>query len=217
MNKPLVRQAPPKNFSWLRFSTAFAVLFLAFVLVRATSVIPPDFAQLVNESDYIVRAVVKSVTSEWRGSEGHRHILTLVELDVREVIKGTPPQPLVLEMLGGRVGQDAMTIAGAPKFKVGDEDILFVEGNGRNAIPLFAIMHGRYPIMKEAGTGRQYMARGNHEPMQDTAEVALPIEGSPATQILQQKGNTASALTPAQFVERIKTAVDPSYHRAQQN
>ena len=78
-----------------------SVLFLGAAPVRATTVVPPKFSELVNESDYIVRAAVKSVTSEWRGVPGQGSIYTLVELDVREVIAGTPPQPLVLEMLGG--------------------------------------------------------------------------------------------------------------------
>jgi hypothetical protein len=196
---------------------AFLVCLVAGVSLRATSVVPPDFTQLVNESDYIVRAVVKSVASEWRVDQGQRHIFTLVELDVREVIAGTPPQPLVLEMLGGKVGKDEMVIAGAPKFEVGQEDILFVQGNGRNIFPLFAMMHGRYPVLKESGTGREYVARSNRVPLQDTAEVGLPMaEGGAASLQLRMK-NAAQALTPAQFVQRIKATVNPSYTRALQN
>jgi hypothetical protein len=196
-----------------------ALFFAAFVWspLRATTVIPPEFPALVNESDYIVRAVVKSVNSEWRGNEGHRHIFTLVELDVREVITGTPPQPLVLEMLGGRVGEEEMTVAGAPKFEVGQEDILFVQSNGRNVFPLFALMHGRYPILKETGTNREYVARSNHTPLQDTAEVALPMAEGGAAEMQRRMKSTASALTPDQFVQRIKAAVDPSHRHARQN
>src|SRR5690349_11410776 len=99
-------------------------LFFIGVIARATTVVPPDFTELVNESEYIVRAVVKSVKSEWREKDGHRHIFTKVEVEVLEVINGTPPQPLVLDMLGGRVGEDEMVIEGMPKFAVGQEDIL---------------------------------------------------------------------------------------------
>ncbi len=191
------------------------LLIFGVVTASATSVVPPDFTQLVNESDYIVRAVVKSVTSEWRENNGHRHIFTLVELDVREVIAGKPPQPLILEMLGGRIGEEEMAVAGAPKFKVGDEDVLFIQGNGKNISPLFAIMHGRYPVLKEQGTGREYIARSNRVPMQDTAEVALPMSEG-AGQALQLKMKSAAqALTPAQFIQKIKGAVNPAYQRGQ--
>jgi len=189
-------------------------LLLGALPVRATSVVAPDFPQLVNESDYIVRAVVKSTTSEWRETQGHRHIFTFVELDVREVIAGSPPQPLILQMLGGKVGDEEMTVAGAPKFIVGDEDVLFVQGNGQNISPLVAIMHGRYPVMKDKVTGREYMARSNRVPLQDTAEVGLPMAEGAATALQQRMKSPAQALTPAQFVQRVRAAVDPNFRKA---
>ena len=52
----------PSKPRWRRW-LAGAVGFGAFLACAfGTSVIPPNFEQLVNESDYIVRAVVKSVT-----------------------------------------------------------------------------------------------------------------------------------------------------------
>lgn len=200
----------------LFLTVAFALLLSGAVSSFATTVVPPDFPQLVNESDYIVRAVVKSVTSEWREKQGHRHIFTLVELDVREVIEGNPPQPLILEMLGGKVGDTEMTVAGAPKFQVGDEDILFIQGNGLNISPLVAIMHGRYPIMKEKGSGREYLARSNKVPLQDTAEITLPVTEGVAAALQLKMKDPARALTPEQFIQRIRAAVDPSSRRLRQ-
>ena len=200
-----------------RFLSVGLLLLLGFLSARATSVVPPDFSQLVNESDYIVRAVVKSVTSEWRENQSGRHIFTAVELDVREVIAGQPPQPLILQMLGGKVGGEEMTIAGAPRFKVGDEDILFIRGNGVNISPLFAIMHGRYPVMKEKGTGREFVTRSNKVPLSDTAEVALPVAEGAAQALQLKMKSTAQALTPDQFIQRVKAAVDPAYRRAPQH
>ena len=186
---------------------------LAGVPASATTVVPPEFDQLVNESDYIVRAVVKSVTSEFRAKGTGRKIYTSVEVEVREVIAGTPPVPLVLVMLGGQVGDEVMTLEGAPQFKVGDEDILFVRDNGRTIFPLFAIMHGRYPILKEKGTKREYVARSNQVPLQDTAEVVLPLTDGAASELQRQTRSTESALTPDQFVQRVKSAVNPAYRR----
>ena len=177
---------------------------LLVVVAQATTVIPPDFQQLVSQSDYIVRAVVKSVTSEMQTDGQSRHIITKVELDVREVISGTPPQPLVLEMLGGRVGAEEMVVQGAPQFKVGDEDILFVHGNGQQINPLVALMHGRYPIKRDAATGREFMARSNGEALYDEKDVVQPM----AETALVQRALKANAqpLSAADFVSRIKTA-----------
>jgi hypothetical protein len=177
---------------------------------QATSVIPPPFPELVNQSDFIVRAVVTSTRSEMSTNGPHRHILTFVTLEVREVIRGTPPQPLVLQMLGGRVGNDEMVVEGAPRFAVGDEDILFLHGNGRQLNPLVALMHGRYPIKREPGTGREYLTRSNGAPLTSELDVAKPMTRSlaPAAQ------GAAPALSPAEFTSRIK-AVPQTNNRPQ--
>jgi hypothetical protein len=201
---------------WLAAAIFFGVLATG---ASATTVVPPDFSQLVNESDYIIRGVVKSVTSEYRATTSGkgRKIITKVEVQVLEVVAGTPPTTVVLEMLGGTVGNDKMTLEGAPQFKVGDEDILFVSGNGQTICPLVAMMHGRYRVMHEAATGRKYVARSNKVPLQDTAEVVLPMaEGAAAGMQLKLK-NPAQALTPEQFIQRVKTAILPGHVPAQQN
>ncbi|MEO6995370.1 MAG: hypothetical protein ABI273_17325 [Lacunisphaera sp.] len=168
---------------------------------------------LVNESDYIVHTVVKSVTSEWRENQGHRAIFTLVELEVLEVINGQPPQPLVLVMLGGQVGGEEMVVQGMPKFKVGQEDILFVRGNGRQFYPLTAAMHGRYPIVHESG-GRAHIARSNQMPLHDTAEVALPMEDDGTADIKQETRADRAALSPDDFTRQIRATVNPNYRRS---
>lgn len=198
---------------WTRFLPACLIMVLAVLPVRATTVVPPKFDELVNESDYIVRAVVKSVVSEWREKQGQRHIFTFVELEVLEVIHGTPPQPLVLEMLGGQVGDEAMVVQGLPKFEVGQEDILFVRGNGRQFYPLTAAMHGRYPVVRKKG-GRAYVARSNREALHATAEVALPMTEESEAGIQQQVSADTPALSPDDFTRQIRAAVNVKYRRA---
>jgi hypothetical protein len=182
--------------------------------ILGTTVAPPDFATLVNESDYVVHTVVKSVTSEWREKQGHRAIFTLVEVEVLEVINGTPPQPLVLEMLGGRVGSEEMVVQGMPEFVAGQEDILFVRGNGRQFYPLTAAMHGRYPIVHEKG-GRIHVARSNHVPLTNTAEVKLPLDGDGIVGIKQEVRAGSLALSPDDFTRQIRAAVDPNYRHSE--
>ncbi len=193
-------------------STAL-VLLLALLPLRvgATSVVPPKFEELVNESDYIVRAVVKSVTSEWREKQGQRRIYTFVELEVREVIAGTPPQPLVLRMLGGRVDGEELVIEGAPKFEVGQEDVLFIRGNGRQFYPLTAVMHGRYPILKETATGRAYIARANRAPLTAVGEVSQPLPETAATESKDAATAISRALSPESFIQSIRNSVNPNY------
>ncbi len=198
-------------FAAKRLLWSLALLGLV-VLAPATTVNPPKFSDLVNQSDFIVRAVVKSVVSEY-ARPGSRKIVSKIELEVKEVIAGTPTQPLVLRVMGGKIGEEEMILEGAPQLKVGDENIFFVQGNGRQIYPLVAMMHGLYPIKREAASGREFVARSNQVPLQSTAEVALPMTSGNAAELQRRMRSTGEALTPAQFVQQIRGAVKTSNTR----
>ena len=146
-------------------------LVLAIIPAHATTVIAQDFNSLVSGADYVVRAVVKSVTSEYRTTPRGQAIFTKVELQVVETITGTPPQPLVLQVLGGTVDGVTMRVEGVPQFHVGDEDILFVQNNGTQFFPLVGIMNGKYPVKHDAVTGAAYVARSNGVPLYDVQDI----------------------------------------------
>ncbi len=192
-------------------ATAVLCLGLASAPMLATTVVPPEFVQLVNESDYIVRAVVKSVTVELRVMpSGKRMPFSRVELEVSKIIAGKPPSPLVLEVLGGRSGGRELFITGAPKFEVGDESILFVQGNGSQIFPLVRMAHGLYPIVKEAATGREYVARSDGAPLRGVNEVSRPVhaaEGKAGQPGQASAQAAAQALTPDEFIQQIRSNV----------
>lgn len=181
------------------------------VLAPATTVNPPEFPQLVNESDYIVRAVVKSVTSELRAAPSGKQIpFSRVELEVRQVIAGKPPTPLILEVMGGKGGGRELYIVGAPKFEVGEESILFVQGNGKQIYPLVRMAHGLYPIKREAATGREFIARSDGAPLRSVSEVSRPMHGTGGKVGPVGAGTVEGAtqgLTPDEFISRIRTTV----------
>lgn len=182
---------------------AGALLALAFSLAslpgRATTVIAPSFDSLVSQADYVVRATVKSVNSEWHINGANRSILTKVELTVSEIIKGTPPTPLVLEILGGKIGQTAMVVKGAPKFQVGDDDILFIHGNGQQFIPLVALTYGQYAVTRDSTSGEEVVLRSNGLPLYNVADIAAPLASASAP-------SAARPLTAAEFAGKIRTS-----------
>ncbi len=172
--------------------------------VHATTVIAPSFDRLVDGSDYIVRATVKSISSDWRDNTakpGSRYIGSRVELDVSEVIKGSPPSPLVLELVGGKVGDEELTVDGAPRFTVGQETVLFVKGNGRLIVPLVGMMHGKYDVRKNKKTGRDEILRSDGQPLFHEQEVVLPTASAKASALNQTK---ALPLSPDEFATRIR-------------
>jgi hypothetical protein len=174
--------------------------------LAATTVEPQPFDTLVTRADYIVRGVVKSSSSEWRESKrGQRYIATKVEVEVLEVLRGTPPSPLVLDMLGGKVDDVELVVDGAPKFNVGDEDILFIKDNGRTLSPLVGIMHGRYPVLREATSGKRYAVRSNGMPLYSEHDVARPMGQLSLTKVANPRAAPISVDT---FVRRIRESSD---------
>ena len=119
---------------------------LALASVRATTVIPPTFDQLVGDAELIFEGTVMDVRSQWTGAGAERHIMTQVTFRIEDAIKGAPGKSYTVQMLGGTVDGETMEVADAPRFKVGDRDILFVENNGTQFIPLVGIMHGRFHV-----------------------------------------------------------------------
>src|SRR5438309_3436496 len=156
-----------KKFSRLSISGSFLVAACAAL---ATTVIPPSFDDLVGRAEMIFQGTVTDVRSEWTGEGAQRHIMSYVTVKVEETIKGNPGASVTLQMLGGTVGAETMEVADAPKFKVGDRDILFVENNGTQFIPLVGIMHGRFRVQKDE-SGRDVVLTNDGAPLTDVNQL----------------------------------------------
>lgn len=129
----------------------FVTVAIALALKSAfgTSVIPPTFDQLVQQAQLIFEGTVVGVRSYWTGEGAQRHIASDVTFVIDDPVKGEPGRGYTLTMVGGTVGDETLQVADAPQFKPGDHDILFVENNGSQFIPLVGIMHGRYRIQQD--------------------------------------------------------------------
>jgi hypothetical protein len=156
-----------KRFSHLLFFGA-GLVFTATAL--ATTVIPPSFDELVSRAEMIFQGSVTDVRSEWTGEGAQRHIMSYVTVKVEDAIKGNPGSTITLRMLGGTVGGETMEVSDAPKFKVGDRDILFVENNGTQFVPLVGIMHGRFHVKKNAA-GQDAVFTNEGSPLSDVTQL----------------------------------------------
>jgi hypothetical protein len=201
-----------KSLSFTRAMALLALVALSLSGLRATTVVAPEFSTLVNESDFVIHAVVRNVTAEKRDVTRGRKIVTRVEFDVLEVVAGKAPTTVTLEFLGGRVGTEALAVEGMPQFKVGDEDVLFVRDSGKSICPLYAMMHGRYAVKTEPATGRKYIARADGTALEATAQIATALHAAgPANSI------SSNALSPSDFIQQIQASVRPDarFNRAQ--
>ena len=165
----------------------------------ATTVIPPSFDELVSRAELIFQGSVIDVRSEWTGEGAQRHIMSYVTLKVEDAIKGNPGPTVTLRMLGGTVGGETMEVADAPKFKVGDRDILFVENNGTQFVPLVGIMHGRFHVKRDT-TGQDTVFTDEGFPLSDVTQLGKDPKAASAGRAIskQEFKNAIQAKAQAQ-------------------
>ena len=143
---------------------------LAVTGLRATTVIPPTFDQLVSQAEFIFQGTVTETRPQWIGEGAERHIVTYVTFKIEDPIKGGLGDTYTIRMFGGTVDGHTMEASDTPRFKVGDRDILFVEHNGTQFVPLVGIMHGRFHV-QDQGNGQETIAKDNGAPMADVRKL----------------------------------------------
>jgi len=136
----------------------------------ATTVIPPSFDQLMTRAQVIFEGEVTGLRSQWIGEGSQHRIVTYVTFKVDDALKGDPGTTYSMRMLGGTVDDRTMEVSDAPKFKVGDHDVLFIENNGSQFIPLVGLQHGRFRVEKDS-SGRQTLLTGNGLPLSDVNQL----------------------------------------------
>jgi hypothetical protein len=184
----------------LRYLGLFALVLFTFLSTRATTVIPPTFAQLVKQAELIFQGTVTEVKSMWVGEGAQRHIQTYVTFKVEDAIKGNAGETYSISMLGGTVDGETMEVTDTPKFKVGDHDILFVEHNGEQFVPLVGINYGRFHVQRDAQSQRDFVSTGENQPLADVAKLGYG----------EQTATAANALSPEQFKSAIRAELSKS-------
>jgi hypothetical protein len=174
-----------------------ACLFVGLHAARGTTVIPPTFDELVGRAEVIFQGTVTDVRSQWTGEGAQHRIVSYVTFKVDDAMKGAPGESYTLRMLGGTVDGETMEVSDSPRFKVGDRDIIFVENNGSQFIPLVGIMHGRFHVDKEGATGREVITTNEREPVKDLSRLGKQ----------EQKTSASQALSPNDFKSAIRRAV----------
>lgn len=101
------------------------LLFLIIPPTSATTIIPVSLTELTGKVDTIVAGVVRESHAYW--DEGR--IYTDITVETMEFIKHpTPDRPreIVIQCLGGQVGDMRMEVHGVPLLQVNEEAVLFL-------------------------------------------------------------------------------------------
>lgn len=155
-----------------------------------------DFDALAAEAEQIVIGTVAMTRSR---RTGERQIVTDYGFDNLQIVKGTlPAGALTLTMLGGTVGADTLTVAGAPTFQRGIRYLVFVTGNGSVMFPLVGGHQGIFQVRTDATTGvtrvHDYAGR----------PVARPSAGASKEWVNRLDMDSAEPVTEAAFVDAIR-------------
>jgi len=157
----------------MKHRLGFLSLFVTLAAIAsATTVIPPDFDGLVRRAEVIFEGEVTGLQSQWIGEGAEHRIVTFITFKVDETLKGDAGATYTMRMLGGTVDGETMAVTDAPKFKVGDHDLLFVEHNGSQFVPLVGIQHGRFRIQKDQA-GNDTVVTGEGQPLADVSQLGI--------------------------------------------
>ena len=138
---------------------------------RAASVIAPTFGAMVARAQAVFVGETLDVRSRWVSTSSGPAIVTVVTFKVVRTLKGDLGAQTQLEFLGGTVGDYRLEVPGIPRFRVGDEDVLFVDERGQPVSPVVGFMHGRFRVLEEPGTGRRSVARHDFSPLTSVTEI----------------------------------------------
>jgi hypothetical protein len=191
-----------------------ALLSLSVLQVGATTIPYKNFTDLLREADAVVSGRVASVESKYSGD---KEIYTFVTLDQVQTLSGSYSAPtLTLRFLGGQVGNDIMHVAGSPAFKVDQNIVAFVHGNGRYMAPIVGWTQGVFRVIRDPGTGQQVISdhEGNRVFRLQGAVLIKEQTNQPEANIIGE-GQTAVAGPQAQADAGAPDFVAPSDPGAQ--
>ena len=168
-------------------------------LLRATTVIPPSFEDMVARAEVVFEGEVVDGRAHFTASADGTSIVTDVSFRVVKVLKGAAPSTIVLQFLGGEVGDQALRVDGVPTFARGDRDVIFAVTSAPQVSPIVGFMHGRVRITAD-GAARQEIVRSfDGAPLRETGAIGArdqrPLALKPAMSLTAFEAAVADEVT----------------------
>jgi hypothetical protein len=141
--------------------TLTALLVCAALKATATTLERMSVAKMTESAQLVIRARCVASSSVWDGGE----IWTFTSFAVEESWKGASTgaaQQVIVRLLGGSVGNLSSTVSGVPRFRPGEEVILFLQSTMRGDYSIVSWVQGTFRIHSDARTGAEIV-------VQDTA------------------------------------------------
>jgi hypothetical protein len=155
---------------------AFCMALLAAMAATAaaTTLARMSVAEMAQAAPVIVRARCLGNSTGWDAGE----IWTFTSFEVEEAWRGAAPARITVRLLGGRAGNLTSSVSGVPRFRSGEDVVLFLEPTARGDFSVVSWEQGTFRIRRDRAAGRE-------SAMQDTASFAT---FDPATRRFQATG-----------------------------
>ena len=160
----------------------------------ATTLERMSVAKMTQSAQLVVRAQCVANSAAWDGGE----IWTFTSFEVEDAWKGAPAgaaQQVVVRLLGGSVGNLSSTVSGVPRFRPGEEVILFLQPTARGDFSIVSWVQGTFRIHRDTRSGAEIV-------VQDTAAFGTY---DPATRQFNAEG--IRNLSVAALRQRVQTAL----------
>lgn len=140
----------------LASALACGLLVVLDATVRATTVVPMSFSELVTESAAIVYGRVADVHGQWTAD---RHsIESLVTMEVMTAFKGSPGSTMTFAVPGGQSGRFMSFMPGVPTFAPGDLVVVFLSARGARLPGPTGLSQGVFRATPDRATGAMVVA-----------------------------------------------------------
>jgi hypothetical protein len=123
--------------------------------VWASTLVKTNLDTLSASSDVVVRGKVKKMQSRWAKSGGR--IVTEIEVEVTEALKGQPAKIIVIRQPGGVVGDIGQKVLGLASFEQGEDVVVFLAQRPGNAFDVNGSAQGKFRL-KSSEDGKKLLA-----------------------------------------------------------
>lgn len=143
-------------------SVLLASIALLAISAGATTLKRMSLEEMTATASVVAR--VRCTASEVRAERGE--IWTFTSFETVETLKGSPPAQFTVRLIGGRLGHLKATVDGVPRFRNGEELILFLEPAPAGQWTVVSWVQGTFRVRHDPATGSEVVT-------QDTSGLAM--------------------------------------------
>jgi hypothetical protein len=121
----------------------------AFTTALATTFERMSVAKMTQRAQLVLRAQCVANSVAWDRGE----IWTFTSFEVKDSWKGAPAgatRQVMVRLLGGTLGNLTSTVAGVPRFRPGEEVVLFLQATAAGDFSIVSWMQGTFRIHRDA-------------------------------------------------------------------